>query len=280
MSPAAKREVVRYLQEQHTLSQRRACQLVRCNRKSARHVSKRPDDAQLRGALITLAQQKLAWGYRMLHGALRLEQWPVNHKKVYRLYREEKLVLRRKRKKRLKCEKRGAPLEPRAPGQRWTMDFIHDALADGRSFRTLNLTDSFTRQCLGQEVDTSLSGRRVVRLLDQIVAAYGLPVEIQVDNGPEFRSKALDLWAYQHKVKLCFIEPGKPTQNGHIESFNGRFRAECLDQEWFGSLAQAREVIEAWRISYNCQRPHSSLGYLPPDVWTQKYYQQQQNLML
>ena len=160
------------------------------------------------------------------------------------------------------------------------MDFIHDTLADGRSFRTLNLTDTFTRQCLGQEVDSSLSGERAVRLLEQTAKVYGYPEELQVDNGPEFRGKALDLWAYRNKVQLVFIEPGKPTQNGHIESFNGRFRAECLAQEWFGSLGQAREMIEAWRISYNSHRPHSSLGYLPPDVWTEKYYQQQQNLML
>ena len=220
----------------------------------------------------------------MLHGALRLDGWHFNHKKAHRLYREEKLALRRKSKKRLKCEKRGVVEgvveAAKRPGQRWTMDFVHDTLADGRSFRTLNLTDTFTRQCLGQEVDTSLSGKRVVRLLDRAVAEHGLPDEIQMDNGPEFRSKALDLWAYKNNVKLAFIELGKPTQNGHIESFNGRFRAECLDQEWFSSLPQAREMIEVWRISYNSTRPHSSLGYLPPDVWTQSYYQQQQNLML
>ncbi len=134
-------------------------------------------------------------------------------------------------------------------------------------------------------MDSSLSGQRVTRLLDRAVKNYSQPQEVQVDNGSEFRSKALDLWAYKNSVKLVFIEPGKllpkgRPQNGHIESFNGRFRAECLDQEWFGSLQQARQMIEAWRISYNTQRPHSSLGYLPPDVWTEKYYQQQQNLML
>ena len=188
--------------------------------------------------------------------------------------------MRKRAKNRLKCEKRGPVQEVTAPGQRWVMDFIHDTLADGRSFRTLNLSDSFTRQCLGQEVDTSLSGVRVVRLLEQTAQKHGLPGLIQMDNGPEFRSKALDLWAYRNKVKLDFIEPGKPTQNGQIESFNGRFRAECLDQEWFSSLHQAREVIEAWRISYNATRPHSSLGYLPPDLWTEKYHNQQQNLML
>ena len=227
-----------------------------------------------------LAEAKPAWGYRMLHGALRLDGWHFNHKKIHRLYREEKLALRKKGRKRLKCEKRGEVALATRPGQRWTMDFIHDRLTDGRGFRTLNLTDTFTRQCLAQEVDSSLSGQRVTRLLNRAVVQHGLPVEIQIDNGPEFRSKALDLWAFENKVKLVFIAPGKPTQNGHIESFNGRFRAECLDQEWFSSLPQAREVIEAWRISYNRQRPHSSLGYLPPDLWTEKYHQNQKNLML
>lgn len=267
-----------HLQEQHSYSQRRACQLVNCNRTSARHISKRGDDADLRQAMNQLAHQKTAWGYRMLHGALRLEGWHFNHKKAYRLYSEEKLVLRPKHKKRLKCEKRGEAVAATRPNQRWTMDFIHDRLADGRSFRTLNLTDTFTRQCLGQEVDISLSGKRVVRLLEEVAHKQGYPSEMQVDNGPEFRGKALDLWAYEHKVKLIFIDPGKPAQNGHIESFNGRFRAECLDREWFTSLQEAREMIEAWRISYNTQRPHSSLGYVPPDLWTQNYHQTQQNL--
>lgn len=216
----------------------------------------------------------------MLHGALRLDGWQVNHKKVHRLYREEKLGLRKKSRKRFKCEKRGEVALPAAPGELWVMDFVHDTLANGRSFRTLNLSDSFTRQCLAQEVDTSLTGVRVVRVLEEVVKQHGLPAVIRVDNGPEFRSKALDLWAYQNKVKLDFIEPGKPTQNGQIESFNGRFRTECLSREWFGSLHEARQKIEEWRISYNSQRPHSSLGYLPPDLWTKKYYQQQQNLML
>lgn len=280
MKPAVQRKVVRHLQDEHTLSQRRACRLIGCNRQSARHISKRSDDAELREAMKQLAQVKPAWGYRMLHGALRLDGWHFNHKKAHRLYREEKLALRRRGKKRLKCEKRGEVAVATRSGQRWTMDFVHDTLASGRSFRTLNLMDTFTRQCLGQEVDSSLSGRRVTRLLDHVIERHGLPAEIQTDNGPEFRSKALDLWAYRNGVKLVFIEPGKPTQNGHIESFNGCFRAECLDQEWFGSLQQARESIEAWRISYNSQRPHSSLGYVPPDAWTQNYYRQQENTML
>ena len=135
---------------------------------------------------------------------------------------------------------------------------------------------AFTRQCLAQEVDTSLTAKRVVRVLEQVQQRHGTPQLIRVDNGSEFRSKALDLWASLNKVKLEFIEPGKPTQNGQIESFNGRFRAECLDQEWFTSLQEAREIVEEWRLSYNGRRPHSSLGYLPPDTWTRNYYAQQQ----
>ena len=153
MKPAAKREAVQDVQQEHGLSQRRACRLTSCNRKSARHVSQRGDDAALRAALKRLAQKKTAWGYRLLHGALQLDGWQSNHKKVYRLYRDEKLVLRKKSKKRLKCEKRGEVTAVTRPGQRWSMDFIHDTLAAGRSFRILNLTDIFTRQCLDQEVD-------------------------------------------------------------------------------------------------------------------------------
>ena len=209
----------------------------------------------------------------MLHGVLRQEGWGINHKKVYRLYKEEKLELRRNGKKRLKSELRGQPEKPTAPCQLWTMDFVSDALSDGRSFRSLNLVDAFTRQCLAIEADTSLGGERVVRVLDEVVAQRGKPQIMQIDNGPEFRSKALDVWASNNSVKLDFIEPGKPTQNGLIESFNGRFRDECLNQEWFGSLKEARQLIEDWRVSYNAKRPHSSLGYLPPDVWAQQHEQ-------
>jgi len=206
----------------------------------------------------------------MLWGTLRQEGWAVNHKKVYRLYKEEKLELRRKGKKRFKSELRGQPEFATTSNQLWTMDFVSDALSDGRSFRTLNLVDAFTRQCLAIETDTSLSGERVVRVLEAVMAKRGRPQVIQIDNGPEFRSKALDLWASKNEVKLHFIEPGKPQQNGLIESFNGRFRDECLNQEWFTSLQEARQLIEAWRVGYNTKRPHSSLGYLPPDVWAYK----------
>jgi putative transposase len=231
----------------------------------------------LREQLKDLAKEQVRWGYRMLCGTLRNHGWQVNHKKVYRLYKEEKLELRRKGKKRLKSEVRGPVEQPRAANQLWTMDFVSDALCDGRSFRTLNLVDAFTRQCLAIETDTSLGGERVVRVLDEVMRRRGKPQVIQIDNGPEFRSKVLDVWACRNGVKLDFIEPGKPTQNGLIESFNGRFRDECLNQEWFVSLQEARQIIEGWRIHYNSKRPHSSLGYLPPDVWAQ---QQKNTLVL
>ena len=270
MKPAARKKAVELLQEEHSFSQRRACQLTQCNRKTARHRSKPEDDATLRERLRELAQSKKCWGYRMLCGALRLEGWKLNPKRAYRLYKEEKLELRPKHRKRLKSEKRGRATAPQAINEVWTMDFTSDRLCDGRSFRTLNLIDIFTRRCLGIEIDTSLSSERVVRSLDQVTEQFGKPKLLQIDNGPEFRGKPLDIWAKKNEVELHFIDRGKPTQNGHIESFNGRFRQECLDQEWFTSLKEARLLIEKWRQDYNSVRPHSSLGYLPPDIWAQK----------
>ena len=272
MKPAVKREAVQHLQSEHGYSQRRACRLTQCHRETARHTSGRTDDAELRERLKALAQEHKRWGYRLLTGTLRLEGFTVNHKRVYRLYTEEKLVLRPKHRKRLKSEKRGPLQAPTRPNQSWTMDFVSDALSDGRPFRTLNIIDTYTRQCLHIEADTSLGGQRVVRALEALVQQHGTPALIQIDNGPEFRGHALDVWATQNGVELVFIEPGKPTQNAYIESFNSRFRAECLDQEWFSSLKEARRVIEEWRVLYNTLRPHSSLDYLPPDVWAQQHH--------
>ncbi len=270
MTPAAKREAVQKVQQKHGLSQRRATELAGCHRNTARYAPRRQDDIAVRERMVCLAHQKPAAGYRMLWSLLRGEEVPVNHKKVYRIYKEEKLALRPKGKKRFKSEGRGVPHRATAPGEEWALDFIHDALCDGRSFRTVTLLDTFTRQALEMECDTSLSGERVVRLLNRQIALRGLPKRLRIDNGPEFRSKALDVWAKQNKVALFFIEPGKPMQNGHIESFNGTFRRECLNQEWFTSLAQARDTIEAWRVDYNSLRPHSSLAYLPPDTWAKQ----------
>ena len=262
---------MQHLQREHSYSVRRACRLTQCHRHTAQHVAKRQDDAGLRERLRELAQQKKAWGYRMLNGALRLEGWCLNHKRTYRLYKEEKLDLRPKHRKRLRSESRG-PLAPAAAvNEIWNLDFTSDRLCDGRSFRTLNVIDLFTRRCLSIETDTSLSSERVVRVLDVLVQQQGKPKLLRIDNGPEFRGQKLDQWARKVGVELHFIEPGKPTQNGHIESFNGRFREECLNQEWFTTLKEARHIIEEWRVGYNTRRPHSSLGYLPPEVWAQQH---------
>jgi putative transposase len=216
----------------------------------------------------------------MLCGLVRLEGWPVNHKKVYRIYKEEGLQLRRKGRKRLKSEGRGMPQSATASNQEWALDFVHDSLCDGRSFRTLNMIDAFTRECLAIETDTSLGSERVVRMLDHLLEARGTPQRLRIDNGPEFRAKPLDVWAKKNDVTLFFIEPGKPTQNGQIESFNGRFRQECLNQEWFTTLKEARQTIEEWRISYNTKRPHSSLGYMPPAMWAKQHQDNLKSLYL
>ena len=208
---------------------RRACRLTQCHRRTAQHHSKREDDPRLRERLRELAQRKMRWGYRMLHGALRLEGFVLNHKRVYRLYKEEKLDLRPKHRKRLKSQSRGPLALATAINDRWSLDFTSDKLCDGRSFRTLNVLDVFTRRCLSIETDTSLSSERVVRVLQDLVQRHGKPQMLHIDNGPEFRSQKLDQWARQVSVQLHFIDPGKPTQNSHIESFNGRFREECLN---------------------------------------------------
>lgn len=215
-------------------------------------------------------EEQPAAGYRMLWALLRQDGLLLNHKKVYRLYKEHEWALSSKNKKRLKSEGRGLPQPATRLNEEWSLDFVHDALCDARAFRLLNVVDSFTRQALAIECDTSLSGERVVRVLETQRLARGAPQRLRIDNGPEFRSQALDVWAKTHSVILFFIEPGKPMQNGTVESFNGTIRRECLDQEWFVSLAQARETIEVWRVAYNTRRPHSSLGYLPPDVWARQ----------
>jgi putative transposase len=195
---------------------------------------------------------------------LRREKWVVNHKRVYRLYREEGLAMRGRKRKRFRAEARVPLALPTRANQMWTMDFTRDSLASGRKFRTLNLMDGCTREALCIEVDTSLPGLRVVQVLERVGQERGLPETIQVDNGPEFISRVVDQWAYAHGVALHFIDPGKPVQNAFIESFNGKFRDECLSQSWYPSLDDARQIIEAWRMDYNTVRPHSSLGYQTP----------------
>jgi putative transposase len=196
---------------------------------------------------------------------LRREGWAVNHKRLYRLYRAEGLAVRPRKRKRLAATARAPLRRPTQADQLWTMDFTQDALASGRKFRTLNLMDGYTREALAIEADTSLPGVRVVRVLERLRQTRGVPAQIQVDNGGEFTSRVVDQWAFQRGVKLHFIDPGPPVQNAYIESFNGKFRDECLNENWFVSVAEARQRIEAWRRDYNQVRPHSSLGYQTPE---------------
>ena len=199
---------------------------------------------------------------------LRREGFVVNHKKVYRLYRDEGLAVRRvrrRKRKKLAGAERVIPSLPESRNQCWSMDFVQDSLADGRRIRVLTLVDNYSRECLALEVGTSLPGARVVRVLEQVSRIRGKPKTIVVDNGPEFAGKALDAWAYENGVGLHFIAPGKPVQNAYIESFNGKFRDECLNEHWFSSIDEVGAVVEAWRQDYNTVRPHSSLGYRTPD---------------
>ena len=231
--------------------------------------SKRSDD-DVRQRLRELAVEYPRYGYRMLTDKLSRPECPVNHKRVYRLYREESLQLPKRRRKRIRSEKR-APLVPAERiNQRWSMDFIHDMLATGRRFRAFAVLDNCARESLAIEPDFSLPGARVARVLDAIVTERGKPEEIVCDNGPEFRSRELDRWASRNGVRLHFIQPGKPTQNAFIESFNRTFRSECLGLNWFIDMEDAKRRIEEWRCEYNERRPHSSLDRMPPSVFARR----------
>jgi putative transposase len=256
---------VRQLEASWAYSERRACGLVGISRSSCRYRGTGRDDGPLQDRLRELAAERRRFGYRRLHVLLTREGWHVNHKRVYRLYREAGLTVRKRGRKRVARERLPAAA-PARPNDCWSLDFVSDALSWGRKIRLLTLVDAFTRESLAIEVDTSLSGARVARVLDQVIERRGAaPGEITLDNGPELTSKALDQWAYERGVRLRFIEPGKPVQNCFIESFNGRLRDECLNEHWFQSLPHARRVVEAWRTDYNRQRPHSSLGNRTPE---------------
>jgi putative transposase len=247
------------------LSERRACSLIQISASSLRYVPHQEPIEGLRERLLVLARERPRYGYRRLYVLLRREGYEINHKRVHRLYRREGLMVRRRLRKRIAAGKRVPLPIPETANDRWSLDFVSDQLADGRVFRTLNVVDDFTRNCHAIEVDTSLGGLRVVRVLEGLCAEHGKPRAIVMDNGPELTSKALDAWAYRNGVELRFIQPGKPVQNAFVESFNGKFRDECLNEHWFGSLDEARTVIEEWRIDYNQFRPHSSLGDLTPE---------------
>ncbi len=230
-----------------------------------RYVRIAKDDGALRARLEELAAERRRFGFRRLAVLLRRDGWHVNIKRVLRVYREAHLQVRKRMKRRVALG-RGMPA-PVVGGfnERWSLDFVHDSLETGRRFRTLNVVDDYTRECLAIEVDTSLCGRRVARVLDAIGEIRGYPQTIVMDNGTELTSLAMACWARDRKVRLHFIQPGKPTQNAFIESFNGRLRDECLNENEFSSLAHARSIIETWRLDYNERRPHKSLGNLTPE---------------
>jgi putative transposase len=261
---------VAYTEERFGFSQRRACRLVGGARSMIRYPRRqRGDDTALCVRLRELAAQRPRFGYRRLHVLLRREGIVVNHKRVERLYREEGLAVRRRRRKSLTLVRRGRPAPPERANEQWALDFLQDALASGRPIRLLSVIDVFTREALALEVDTSLPGRRVVRVLERLLAERDRPVQLVLDNGPELISRALEEWARQHAVTLHFIDSGKPIQNAHCESFHGRLRDECLNEHWFLGLGDARRIVEDWRQDYNRQRPHSALGYQTPVEFAQ-----------
>jgi len=257
------------------VSERRACRVIGCHRKTYRYKSRAKDQTALRMRLRELASVRVRYGYRRLHVLLQREGWRVNHKRVYRLYRLEGLVVRSPvRKKRTSALR---PLLPaaQAPNEQWSMDFMSDSLANGQRFRVLTLVDNMSRESPAIEVDRSLTGKRVVAVLERLAGQWGLPQILQVDNGPEFTSQALDTWAHRHGVKLAFSRPGTPTDNPFIEAFNGRLRQECLDQQWFLSVEEARNCLEEWRRDYNTFRPHTALGNQTPAAFVAAWHKQQ-----
>jgi len=254
---------VAFVSAEYRLSERTACKLLGVERSSYRYEPRPDRNMDLREALVKLARQKPRYGYRRLHALLERRGYEVNVKRVYRLYAEEGLAVRRKKRKRLV---RDRALEPRLarPNQEWAMDFIVDGLATGRMVRILSVVDAYTRECLALEADTSLGSGRVTRVLDRLIEERGQPQSVRSDNGPEFTSRRMLGWAEERKIALVHIQPGRPMQNGHVESFHGRLRDECLNVSWFRTLNDVRRTVDAWRQEYNSERPHSSLGYKTP----------------
>jgi len=246
------------------LSIRKACMLVGLSR-SAYSYQRVPDtDLELRETIRQVARKRKRFGSPRIYLALRREGIKVNHKRVERIYREDGLSLRKRKRRKTAAIERVPLPAARSPNEKWSMDFVTDSVVTGRRFRILTIVDDYSRECPALEVDTSLSGQRVIAVLDRLAEARGLPQVITLDNGPEFAGKALDEWAYRKGVKLNFIRPGKPVENAFVESFNGRLRDECLNENWFLSVREARDIIESWRKDYNEARPHSSLNGLTP----------------
>lgn len=264
VTPGVKREAVAHVVAVHGVSQRRACKALAADRSSVRYRSVRPDDTEARVAMKAVATERRRFGYRRIHVMLERQGITMNLKKLRRLYREEKLQVRRRGGRKRALGTRRPMLVPDAPNQRWSLDFVSDALTDGRRFRVLAVVDDYSRECLALVADTSLSGLRVVRELDALMLRRGQPAMVVSDNGTELTSMAVLSWCQRTGIEWHYIAPGKPMQNGFVESFNGRFRDELLNETLFSTLADAREQIRAWQHDYNHHRPHSGLGNIPP----------------
>jgi putative transposase len=256
---------VQQLRETFQVSERHACELVGIAVSTFRYQSER-SDAELCDKLVTLAREKPRFGYRRLHVLVRRDGLKVNHKRVWRVYRDAGLCVKRRKRKRL--VRTGVPaVAVTAANQQWALDFASDAIATGRAIRILSVIDVFTRECLALEVDTSFASRRVTRVLDRVIGSRGQPQSLRCDNGPELTSRHFLAWCVERKINLVHIQPGRPMQNGHVESFTGKLRDECLNTSWFRNLFDARRKIAAWQREYNSDRPHSSLGYVSPAVF-------------
>jgi putative transposase len=257
--------------DEHQLSERRACSLVGLSRDSYRNPPQ-PDQLtrDLGERIVDIAHVRRRFGYRRIHDLLRSEFPGVNHKRVYRLYKNANLAVRRRKKVKRPPNER-VPLQiARKVNDVWSMDFVSDSLSNGRRIKCLTVADDFSHECVDIAVDFGISGQYVTRLLDQAAIFRGYPIAVRTDNGPEFTSRAFLAWTTLHGIRHILIQPGRPMQNGYIESFNGKFRDECLNEQWFQSLSQARDCIAEWRKDYNEVRPHSSLGRIPPAQFAQQ----------
>jgi putative transposase len=271
VTPAARRDAVAHLRTAFEMSERRACKILGCCRMTVRYKAIRGEDPELRERMKAIAHERRRFGYRRLHVLLRREGYVVNHKRLFRLYREEKLAVRRRGGRKRAIGTRAPMLVPLAPNERWSLDFVSDQLTDGRRFRILTVVDDCTRENIALIADTSLSGLRVARELDRLIAERGKPKMIVSDNGTEFTSNAILRWADETRVDWHYIAPGKPIQNAFIESFNGRLRDELLNETLFSSLHHARVLLASWRRDYNENRPHSRLGWRTPAEFAETF---------
>lgn len=270
VTPGARRDAVVHACDQHGVSQRRACEVLAVDRSSVRYRSIREDDTPLREAMKAVAAERRRFGYRRIHVMLQRQGMAMNLKKLRRLYREEKLQVRKRGGRKRALGTRRPMVLPDRPNARWSLDFVSDAFTDGRRFRTLAIVDDYTRECLALVADTSLSGLRVARELDAITSRRGKPTTVVSDNGTELTSMAILKWCQETGIEWHYIAPGKPMQNAFAESFLGRFRDELLNETLFSSLDAARQAINEWKEDYNHHRPHSAIGNIPPVEYARK----------